>query len=258
MKVILFCGGLGTRLREHSGTIPKPLVNIGPRPIIWHLMKYYASFGHTEFILCLGYGGEMIRRFFLDYDLRDSEDFVLENGRSRTSTSSSDVADWRIHFVDTGLNSVIGERLVAVKEYVDDDELFLVNYSDQLSDLPLDEYVDWFKTGQYIGGFLAVHPSQSFHVVESEQSGKVTALRHVEETDTLINGGFMIFRKAVFDYIVPGEELVEEPFQRLIQEEALGAYRYEGFWKAMDTVKDKRAYDDLHAAGRCPWVVWSR
>jgi glucose-1-phosphate cytidylyltransferase len=256
MKVVLFCGGLGTRLREHSETIPKPLVPIGARPIIWHLMKYYAHHGHREFVLCLGYGGDHIRQFFLNYDARGSEDFVLMGGKSKLVRTETDVPDWKIHFIDTGLKANIGERLTAVRHLVEDEELFLANYSDQLSDLPLPAYLDWFAKQNAVASFLAVKPSQSFHLVQMDGLGKVARLQSVAETDTWINGGYLVLKPQVFDFIRAGEELVERPFARLVEQNLLVAHRYEGFWKAMDTIKDKLSYDEMDARGERPWMVW--
>lgn len=258
MKVVLFCGGFGTRLREHSETVPKPLVNIGSRPIIWHLMKYYAHFGHREFVLCLGYRGDLLREFFLNYDPRDAEDFVLDRGVAEIPETESDVPDWKIHFVDTGLNSNIGERLYAVRRYVEDDDTFLANYSDQLTDLDFAAYLDWFRKSGATASFVAVKPSQSFHVADIESTGTVRKLRSVVETETWINGGYMILNREIFQHMNPGEELVEEPFARLVESHALSAYRHTGFWKSMDTLKDKMFYDQLDARGERPWMVWGR
>ena len=145
MKVVLFCGGLGTRLREHSDTIPKPLVNVGYRPILWHLMRYYAHYGHKDFILCLGYRGDLIREYFLKYNECMSNDFTLSEGGRRVELHSSDIEDWRITFVDTGLHSNIGQRLLRVREHLRGEEVFLANYSDGLSDLPLDQHIADFS-----------------------------------------------------------------------------------------------------------------
>jgi glucose-1-phosphate cytidylyltransferase len=256
MKVVLFCGGLGTRLRELSETIPKPLVPIGSRPILWHLMKYYAHYGHREFILCLGYRGDLIRQFFLNYDAREADDFLMRDGIAEVVESESDVPDWSIRFVDTGLNSNIGERLVAVRRHLSDDAMFLANYSDQLSAIDLNSYLSWFASKPAVAGFVAVKPSQSFHLVELSGQHQVTALRPVQDTQTWINGGYMILRQEIFDHINSGEELVEEPFQRLIAANKLVAHPYSGFWKAMDTLKDKLGFDALDAAGTRPWMVW--
>lgn len=258
MKVVIFCGGLGTRLREFSDTIPKPLVHIGYRPILWHLMKYYAHFGHKDFILCLGYRGDLIKEFFRSYDPYQSMEFVMRQGGRELDPPTSDIADWSITFAETGLHSNIGERLMAVRRHLGDDEIFLANYGDQLSDLPLDDFLRRFEATNAIAGFLAVRPSQSFHAVEVLPSGQVTSLKAVADSDVWINGGYMVLRKSIFDYMHPGEELVVEPFQRLIAEGKLFAHKYQGFWKAMDTFKDKITFDRLDGSGNRPWQVWAR
>lgn len=256
MKVVLFCGGLGTRLREHSETIPKPLVPIGKRPIIWHLMKYYAHHGHKDFILCLGYKGEMIKQYFLNYDPWVSTDLLMSDGGRKIEPSVSDINDWTIRFVETGLHSNIGERLMAVSEFVRDEEVFLANYSDQLSDLPLPDYLDDFHASGALAGFVGVRPSQSFHSVRFGEDHIVQRIAPVAKSDVWINGGFLALNTKIFDYMEPGDELVEAPFQRLIKERRLFAWRYEGFWAAMDTFKDKIDYDRMHGQGVTPWRVW--
>lgn len=256
MKVVLFCGGLGTRLREYSETIPKPMVPIGHRPILWHLMKYYAHYGHRDFILCLGYRGDLIRQYFLNYDECISNDFVLSNGGRDVRLYGRDIADWQITFVDTGLHSNIGQRLKAVEKYLGGEEVFLANYSDGLSDLPLPEYLAYFRAMDKVASFLSVRPSQSFHVVSAGSDGLVTDLRSVEESDFFINGGFFVLKQQIFDHLAPGEELVEAPFRRLIDKGELIAYRHPGFWSAMDTFKDKRRFDDMESHGNTPWAVW--
>lgn len=256
MKVVLFCGGLGTRLREHSETIPKPLVMIGYRPIVWHLMRYYAFFGHTEFILCLGYLGDAIRKFFLEYNEAISNDFTLTEGGRKIELHSSDLDDWRITFVDTGLHSNIGQRLLAVRRYVAEEDVFLANYSDGLADLPLDVMLEQFGRSGAVASFAAVQSGHSFHAVSVDQSDHVTEIGAMDDGKLLINGGFFAFRREIFDYFQPGDELVEAPFQRLIEQRRLVAYRHKGFWRAMDTMKDKIVFDRLHAAGNAPWEVW--
>lgn len=257
MKVVLFCGGLGTRLREHSDTIPKPLVNIGVRPIIWHLMRYYAHFGHKDFILCLGYRGELIRQFFLEYSECISNDFTLSDGGKTIELMSSDIDDWRITFVDTGLHSNIGERLLAVRKYVADEPVFLANYSDGLSDLPLNNVIDTLETNNSVACFAAVQTQQSFHAICANENNIVSHIGPVNSTGLWINGGFFVLRNTIFDYIRPGEELVEEPFNRLIDEQKLSAVRYDGFWQSMDTLKDKIGFDRMYARANAPWELWN-
>jgi glucose-1-phosphate cytidylyltransferase len=258
MKVVLFCGGLGTRLREHSDTIPKPLVNIGYRPIIWHLMRYYAHFGHKDFILALGYRGDLIREFFLNYNECLSNDFVMSEGGRKVDMLSSDIQDWRITFVDTGLHSNIGQRLLRVRQHLQGEEAFMANYADGLTDLPLDQHIDAFKRSNSVASFLAVRTSQSFHCVHADDGGMVTSFGQIAESEFWINAGFFCLRKDIFDYVEEGDELVEKPFQRLIDRRLLAVERYKGFWQQMDTFKDKITYDRMEARGNCPWMVWNK
>lgn len=257
MKVVFFCGGFGTRLREHSDTIPKPLVNVGNRPLIWHLMRYYAHFGHTEFVLALGYRGELIREYFLNYSEAMSNDFTLSDGGRKIELHKRDLENWKITFVDTGLHSNIGQRLLRVRRFLADDEMFLANYSDGLSDLPLDRQLAEFEKRQdAVASFVSVRSSQSFHAIHAAGDGTVTAIGSMGDEVISINGGFFILRREIFDYIQEGEELVEEPFRRLIAEKRLVTFRWNGFWQAMDTFKDKITFDRMEARGDCPWMVW--
>lgn len=258
MKVVLFCGGLGTRLREHSETIPKPLVNVGIRPIVWHLMRYYAHFGHKDFILCLGYRGDLIREYFLNYNECVSNDFVMSEGGRKIEPFTSDIDDWRITFVDTGMHANLGQRLLRVRPHLEGEEMFLANYSDGLCDLRLDKYVDEFKRRNVIAGAVAVRPSQSLHAIRMDDDGVVSAIESVGDSNYWINGGFFCLRREIFDHMRDGEELVEAPFQRLIQQRQLWAFRHPGFWAAMDTFKDKITLDRMEARGECPWMVWKQ
>lgn len=259
MKVVLFCGGLGTRLREHSDTIPKPLVNVGYRPILWHLMRYYAHYGHKDFVLCLGYRGDLIREYFLKYSECMSNDFTLSEGGRKIELHSSDIQDWRITFVDTGLHSNIGQRLLRVREHLAGESMFLANYSDGLSDLPLSDLVaDLDSKRDAVASFAAVRSWQTFHTVQAGSDGRVTSIGAIDNGDFLINGGYFALRPEIFDFINEGEELVEEPFRRLIEQRRLVAYPYRGFWQSMDTFKDKITFDRMEARGNCPWAVWTR
>ena len=256
MKVVLFCGGLGTRLREHSDTIPKPLVNIGYRPILWHLMRYYAHFGHTEFVLCLGYRGDLIREYFLNYREELTNDFVLRPGNGSVELLSRDAADWSITFVDTGMHSNIGQRLLRVRRFVENEPMFLANYADGLSDLPLNELIGLAERKNAIGCFASMRSAQSFHTVRASADGVVTGMGTMNQGELWINGGFFALRSEIFDHMNEGEELVEKPFARLIEKQRLVTYQHHGFWQSMDTFKDKITYDRMEAQGKCPWMLW--
>jgi glucose-1-phosphate cytidylyltransferase len=255
MKVVLFCGGLGTRIRDYAENVPKPLVPIGSRPILLNLMRYYAHHGHREFILCLGYRGEAIKEYFLEYNECLSNDFVLSKG-GEIQLLERDIDDWVIHFVDTGLHANIGERLLAVEPHLAGEEAFLANYADGLTDLPLNRYVAASLESDAVASMLAVPAPHAFHIVEADEGGAVQRLQHVGESVVRINGGFFVFRREIFDYIHPGEELVAEPFRRLIARGKLRAHPYDGFWASMDTFKDKQRFEDLLAQGEAPWQVW--
>lgn len=258
MKVVLFCGGLGTRLREHSDTVPKPLVNIGYRPIIWHLMRYYAHFGHKDFVLALGYRGDMIREYFLNYDDRMTADFTLRDGGKSCEVHGSDASDWSITFVDTGLHSNIGQRLLRVRKYLEGEKEFLANYADGLSDLPLNDLIEDFRRKNVVATFASVRSWHSFHAVESDADGYVTHMGPMRSDTFTINGGFFALRGDIFDYINEGDELVEQPFTRLREQRLLSTYKYSGFWQAMDTFKDKITFDRMEAKRECPWMVWKK
>ena len=253
MKVVLFCGGMGTRLREHSDVVPKPLVNIGPRPILWHIMDYYAGFGHRDFIVCLGYLGDQIKEYFFNYDPFMTEDVTLARGEKSNNSDRSDVPDWTITFVETGLHSNIGERLVRVREHLEGESQFLANYADQLSDLQLNAYIREFENTEATAGFVTVKPAESFHAVEFSSNGLVTGFTPLAETNQWLNGGFFVMKQAIFDYIEPGNELVEQPFRRLASRSKLWTKQHRGFWRPMDTFKDKIAYDRMWSAENTPW-----
>ena len=258
MKVVLFCGGLGMRLRDYSETIPKPMVNIGDRPILWHVMKYYAYYGHKDFILCLGHRAAAVKNYFLNYNECASNDFVLSNGGKNLELLNSDIQDWRITFADTGINSNIRQRLKAVERHLDGEDEFLANYSDGLTDLPLPQQLEHFRKQDKIASFLCVRPNLSYHLVslQADPSSLVVVIHAINNGSVRINGGFFIFKKKIFDYIGKKEELVGEPFQRLLQEKQLIGYPYDGFWASMDTFKDKQQLDNLCTSGAAPWEVW--
>jgi glucose-1-phosphate cytidylyltransferase len=258
MKVVLFCGGLGTRLREHSDTIPKPLVNVGYRPILWHLMRYYAHYGHKDFILCLGYRGDLIREYFLNFREELTNDYTLDGGTGAVQLHATDMRDWKITFVDTGMHSNIGQRLLRARKFVAGEEMFLANYADGLSNVPIDKQIAQFAAGNAIASFVTVRNSQSFHAVQMQPDGLVTSMGAMTDQALWINGGFMVLRPEIFANIEEGEELVEKPFSRLAAQKRLITFRWDGFWQCMDTFKDKISFDRMEAQDKCPWMLWNR
>ena len=258
MKVVLFCGGQGTRIRDYSESTPKPMVPLGNRPIVWHLMKYYAHFGHKDFILALGYQAEKIKDYFIHYDETYSNDFVYRDGGKDIELLGTDIDDWTITFVDTGPHSNIGMRLMNVRDFLGDDEMFLANYADGLTDMHLPSMIEGFESQKdMVGAFMTSTPQSSMHTVQTDPNGLVTAIEPLADIHMHLNTGFFIFRKAVFDYVKYGEELVYEPFQRLIDEKKLIAHHHEGFWHPMDTFKDKLILDTMLNEDRALWKVWN-
>jgi glucose-1-phosphate cytidylyltransferase len=258
VKVVIFCGGQGIRLRDYAETIPKPMVPIGLRPVLWHVMRYYAHFGHRDFILCLGYRADAIKEYFLRYNEALSNDFVLSDGGRSVELLAQDISDWRITFADTGIQATIAQRLIAVRSHLEGEEVFLANYGDVLTDAPLNDFIDRFGASDRTAAFLAVRPSYTFHVVRMGEGDAVAGLANVREANLWINGGHFMFRQDIFDEIGSGEELVEEPFARLIGRERLAAYQYEGFWAPMDTLKEAQMLQALYESGDPPWARWLR
>jgi glucose-1-phosphate cytidylyltransferase len=241
VKVVLFCGGRGLRLSEGADSTPKPMVPIGGHPILWHIMRYYAHYGHTEFVLCLGHKAEVI------------EEYVRRELLRRRRTNGG---HWKITFADTGLESTIAERLLAVREHVGADELFLANYGDVLTDAPLPNLVSGLVERDKVATFLSVRPNYTFDVVTAGEGGLVESIYDIAQSGIWINGGYFVFRRTIFDYILPGDELVEQPFHRLIAAGQLLAYHHQGFWAPMDTLKDKERLEALAASAAGPWSVW--
>ena len=253
MKVVLFCGGLGTRIREYSENIPKPMIPIGHQPILWHVMDYYSRFGHRDFVLCLGYKSNVIKDFFINLRPETLGDCVVSAHGTKVEMLEQRDEDWKISLIDTGVWRNIGQRLWYVKEHVKDEEYFLANYSDGLTDLDLNAMIDKFKASGKVGCFIAVRPPLTFHLADISKDGRVTEIRPAATADLWINGGFFVFRQDIFDYMREGEELVVEPFQRLIEKDLLMAHRHNGFFRAMDTLRDRQVLVDMYEEGEVPW-----
>lgn len=242
---------------EETLLVPKPMIRIGNRPILWHIMRYYAAWGHKEFILCLGYKGEVIKEYFLNHNEAMTSDFVLD-GRAtsgRVELLRREADDWRITFVDTGMHATIGERLKAVESYLDDEEFFLATYGDGLTDAVIPEMIAALVQSEKLAIFLSVHTSYNAHIVSSSADGTVTGMQDMSTSDVRINGGFFVLRREILEHILPGDELVEETFARLIPHGRIGVLLYDGFFGPMDTIKDRQRLETLLGSGEPPWQV---
>jgi glucose-1-phosphate cytidylyltransferase len=234
VKVVLFCGGLGLRLRGMTGVVPKPMVPIGGRPLLWHIMRYYDHFGHRDFVLCVGHQAEVIKRYF--------------------GHSSFRAEGWRVTFVDTPPEASIGERFFAVRDCIDDD-VFLANYGDTVTDVLLPDLIEAHRDSGKVASLLSVPPNYTFNAVTTNGSPLVSGFHDIADSGVRINGGYFVFGRRVFDFIEEGEDL-PEMFARLVANDELVAYAYDGFWAPMDTLKDKERLEALVASGGSVWQVW--
>jgi glucose-1-phosphate cytidylyltransferase len=256
MKVVLFCGGLGMRMRDGVTTGPKPMALVGERPLLWHVMRYYAHFGHTDFVLCLGYGASAVKDFFLHYDETRSNDFVLEGGARDLRLIRTDISDWRITFVDTGLNSPIGERLRRVRPHLGDEPMFMANYADVLTDAPLPDMIERFAASNAVASLLAVPPQSSHHAVDIGDDGLILGVTPIRDLQLWENGGYFVFRPEIFDELDKDEDLVEDALVRLVRRGRVLAYPYKGYWSPADTVKERIQLDERYQRAECPWMIW--
>ena len=255
MRTVLFCGGAGMRIRDYPESVPKPMIPIGNKPILWHLMHYYSQYGHKDFVLCLGYKANVIKEFFLNYRPQNYADCIVSGFGNTVEVLGDPQKDWRVAMIDTGIWRNIGERLWAVREHVAGEEMFLANYSDGLTDADLPAMIETFRQSGKTACFLAVRPSFSLHFVDMDADGRVNRIHASQDANLWINGGFFIFRSEIFDYMRDGEELVETPFQRLIDADQLLAFKHEGFWRPMDTLKDRQVLEDLVEQRTIPWCL---
>ncbi|MFC5993828.1 sugar phosphate nucleotidyltransferase [Pseudonocardia hispaniensis] len=256
MKVVLFCGGYGMRMRDGVSDLPKPMHPVGPRPLIWHVMRYYAHFGHKDFVLCLGYGAHHIKDFFLNYSETASNDFVLRGGD--VELLGSDIQDWTITFVHTGLDSPIGERLRRVRTLVDGEEMFLANYADVLTDMPLNDMIEKFRATDAVGALLAVPPQSAFHCVDVGDDDRIASISTLQQMPLWENGGYFVLRPEIFDHLPEDGDLIADACAPLAKEGRMMAYRHRGFWQPADTVKERTALEAAYQGGTRPWMLWER
>ena len=256
MKVVLFCGGLGMRMRDGAGTAPKPMTMIGDHPLLWHVMRYYAHFGHSDFVLCLGYGATAVKDYFLHYDETRSNDFTLVGGARPAKLLSTDVTDWTITFVNTGLAASVGERLMRVRDHLAGEEMFLANYADTLTDADLTAMIEEMRSGDAVVSLVAVPPTTTHHVVDIGPDGRVTQVRPIQALRQWENGGYFVMRPEIFQSLRAGEDLVPDAINRLAPLGKVIALPHTGFWRAVDTFKDRAELEEMYLRDRCPWMLW--
>jgi glucose-1-phosphate cytidylyltransferase len=244
------------RMRSGPESLPKPMTPIGSRPVLWHVMRYYAHFGHTEFVLALGFGAQSVKDYFLNYEETASNDFVLTKGGANVELLSSDISDWKITFIDTGMDTPIGERLRRVRPYLEDDDVFLANYGDVLTDAPMNDIITDFLATDAAGSLLAVRPQDSFHVVAIGEDSKVTGFEPVADKSFRINGGYFVLRQDIFDFMGPNQDLVMDACVNAAAVGRMRAVQYDGFWAPMDTLKERAALEEMYRHGQCPWALW--
>lgn len=257
MKVVLLAGGFGTRISEESHLKPKPMIEIGGRPILWHIMKIYSHYGFNDFIICGGYKADYIKDYFANYYLRTSDvtfDFTKEN---RLELHNSFAEPWKVTIIDTGLNTMTGGRIKRVRKYIGD-EPFLLTYGDGVCNLDIAKLVEFHRSHGKIATMTAVSIDQRFGVLDITNDGTITSFREKKERDSsVINGGFMVFQPEIFDYIAGDRTVLEkEPLEQLAAKGELKAFRHDGFWQCMDTQRDKMYLEELWAEGKAPWKLW--
>ena len=260
MKTVILCGGYGTRIRDVSSEIPKPMIPVGPYPILWHIMKYYASWGHAEFVLCLGYKGNVIRNFFVDYE-KHTCDFTIRLGRNPEIVyhNAHHEDDWQVTLAETGLNTMTGGRIRRIRHYVGDDENFMLTYGDGIGDVDVEALLAFHCRHGKILTITGVRPPGRFGELEADEDGAVTGFNEKPQTTAgYISGGFFVCRRELFNYLDDREDLVfeMEPVRRLVQDGQVRMFPHHGFWHPMDTYRDYSLLNDLWTGGRCPWLRW--
>jgi glucose-1-phosphate cytidylyltransferase len=257
MKVIILCGGLGTRLREETEYRPKPLVDVGGRPILWHIMKLYAHYGFRDFVLCLGYRGNMIKEYFLNYEAVNNDFTICLGAQNHINYHGvHKEQDFRVTLADTGLETMTGGRVKRVEKYVDDDT-FMVTYGDGVADLDIQALIDFHRAHGRLATVTSVRPISRFGILDVDKGGRVLSFAEKPRMDGWASAGFLVFNRRVFDYL-SGDDCVleQEPLERLAREGQLIAYRHTGFFYAMDTYREYKYLNEIWASGKAPWKVW--
>jgi glucose-1-phosphate cytidylyltransferase len=257
MKVVLLAGGFGTRLAEETDVKPKPMVEIGGKPILWHIMKYYSHFGFNEFIVCLGYKGYIVKEYFANYFLHMA-DVTFDMTNNSMQVHQKHAEPWKVTLVDTGSGTMTGGRIKRVQGYVGN-ETFMVTYGDGLSNQNLNDLVAFHRKQGRIGTMTVVQPSGRFGAAEITDEQAVRAFIEKPRGDgAWVNAGFFVFEPAIFDYIEGDQTIFErQPLERLSSDGGLSAFKHPGFWKPMDTLRERHEFEDLWSGGKAPWKVWN-
>lgn len=256
MKVVILAGGFGTRISEESYLRPKPMIEIGERPILWHIMKEYSHYGFNEFVICLGYKQHVVKEFFADYFLHTS-DITFDLATNEMIVHNNVAEPWKVTLVDTGLNTMTGGRVKRIRPYVGE-EPFMLTYGDGVANVDIPALLTFHKKHGKIATITTVNVGQRFGIIDVGQNGVINAFREKNEADgSLINGGYMVMNPQVFDYIQGDDTVLEkEPLENLARDGQLMAYHHTGFWQCMDTQRDKKRLEDMWNAGKAPWKIW--
>ncbi len=256
MKIVILAGGFGTRISEESILKPKPMIEIGGRPILWHIMKQYSHYGYNEFVICAGYKQHMIKEYFSDYFLHMS-DITFDIANNQMTIHNTNSEPWKVTVVDTGLNTMTGGRVKRIQRYIGDDS-FMLTYGDGVSNIDIDKLVEFHKINGKIATLTAVNAGQRFGVLDIDQNNEITSFREKSESDgAMINAGFMVLEPQIFDYIEGDSTVFEKaPLEHVANEGQLVAYKHDGFWKCMDTQRDKMQLEEMWASGKAPWKIW--
>ncbi len=257
MKVVILAGGMGSRISEESQYKPKPMIEIGDRPVLWHIMKLYSFYGYHEFIICCGYKGHMIKDYFIHYYMYQT-DSTFHLQEERTEVRSSSAEPWKVTLVNTGLHTKTAGRLIRIQEYIGEDENFMLTYGDGVADVNIPSLLDFHWKQGCIATITTTQPSGRFGTLKIATDGRIEQFREKARKDQAwVNAGFMVLNREIFEYLDDGKDMLEdEPFEKLVHDGELSAYRHNGFWAPMDTIRDREYLEEMWMAGKAPWKVW--
>ena len=258
MKVVILAGGKGSRISEESALKPKPMIEIGDKPIIWHIMKLYSYYGYNDFIICCGYKGQMIQQYFLNYYMYQT-DVCFRLGQVEAEYYDRQLEPWKITMANTGLNTLTAGRILQIRDYIGDDEDFMLTYGDGVSNVNIEELLQFHRQVGHIATITTTQPEGRFGTIKyDETTGKIERFKEKARKDqSWVNAGFMVMNRRIFDYLGDGSSMLEDmPFEKLTADHQMAAYRHKGFWSPMDNIHDHAYLQELWDTGRAPWKVW--